>query len=212
MNCLVARETESPPSASHSSLALQAAVAHIRPDPEKMWYPACPNLVQENKRSCNKKLTDNGGGQWMCNTCGSVPQGPVYRYILTVQLQDTSGTAYATLFDAEGAQLLGKTANEMAHMVEQSGGSGGPDFDAVLKETNFKCVCRALHCCISSAMTRTSPASRLCREMLFSIKIKMEYIRDEQRLKGTVVKMRPIEYAKECRALLDVISKFPQSF
>jgi hypothetical protein len=43
------------------------------------------------------------------------------------------------------------------------------------------------------------------------VRVKMELVKDEQRIKGTVVKVRPVEHAKECRALLDVIKKFPQS-
>ena len=39
----------------------------------------------------------------------------------------------------------------------------------------------------------------------------METVKEEQRIKGTIVKIRPIEYAKEARVLLDAIAKFPPS-
>jgi hypothetical protein len=107
-----------------------------------MWYPACPTQVDgaSGKRSCNKKLIDQGG-MWTCNNCGGV-EGPVFRYILSATLQDTSGSAYATLFDAEGAQLLGKTANEMQQLAAVGGGSGSnpPEFDSVIKGALFSCV------------------------------------------------------------------------
>ena len=48
------------------------------------------------------------------------------------------------------------------------------------------------------------------REFLFTVRVKMELIKEEKRLKGTVVKIIPISYPKECKALLDNIRKFPQ--
>ncbi len=36
----------------------------------------------------------------------------------------------------------------------------------------------------------------------------MESIREEQRLKASVIGMRPVEYGKECRLLLDAIKMY----
>jgi replication factor A1 len=39
-----------------------------RKDADKLWYPACK--AQRDNRTCQKKITDGGGGQWQCDICG----------------------------------------------------------------------------------------------------------------------------------------------
>ena len=171
------------PNSTGSLLIIKASVLSVRAEPDKMWYPACPTVNGE--RTCNKKLSDQGGGTWVCNTCGNVP-GPVFRYILSVQLVDATGANFVTAFDAEAQQLLGKSAAEMHEFVETVGGAGNPcpNFDAVIKDAGVK-------------------------EMLFTVRVKMELVRDENRIKGTVIKVRSLDYAKESRVLLEAIKKYP---
>ena len=52
---------------------------------------------------------------------------------------------------------------------------------------------------------------RSFRDVLVTLKSKMEPIKDEQKMKTTVVKVRPLEgdmLVKECRALINVIAKY----
>lgn len=131
-----------PPPPALPSRVPQASVAHIRSEADKMWYPACPNMVSENKRSCNKKMVDGGDGNWSCPNCGPSSAGPTYRYILSVQLQDTTGMAFTTFFDQEGTQLLGKSASDMNVIAQEGGGAGAssPAFEAVIKDALFRYV------------------------------------------------------------------------
>ena len=49
------------------------------------------------------------------------------------------------------------------------------------------------------------------KDYLCTVKSKMESVKDEQRLKLTVVKLRPLEndtQLKECRVLIDAIKKY----
>jgi replication factor A1 len=161
---------------------VKASIMTIRADPDKLWYPACPQA--RDGRTCNKKLTDNGG-MWACNACGEVPAGPSYRYIMSAQLSDASGANYVTLFDAEATAVVGKDANTLHAMVAASAAAGGTnaELESIMREATFK-------------------------EYLFSVKVKMETVRDEQRVKGTVVKVRPLDYAREARVLLEGIKKY----
>ena len=87
----------------------------------------------------------------------------------------------------EGAALLGRTANDLREVVIAGGGAGegNPEFERVLKGALF-------------------------RDFFFTVKVKMEYVKDEQRIKGTVIKLAPVHYGRECRALLSAIKLFPQ--
>lgn len=161
---------------------VKASIMTIRADPDKLWYPACSQ--NRDGRTCNKKLTDNGG-MWSCNSCGEVPQGPSYRYIMSAQLADASGANYVTLFDAEATAVVGKDANTLHKIVSDAAAAGATnaELESILREATFK-------------------------EYLFSVKVKMETVRDEQRVKGTVMKVRPLDYARETRVLLEGIKKY----
>ena len=76
---------------------VRSTVEIFRTD-KPLWYPACK--ASRNDRQCQKKLTDNGGGAWICGECGH-QDAPEYRYILPVRLYDTSSSTIATLFNAE---------------------------------------------------------------------------------------------------------------
>ena len=89
---------------------IKATIHNIkRDDVGRMTYPACPATV--DGRTCNKKLTLQGESMWSCERCGV--QTPSYRYILSAQMSDESGSEYVTLFDAEAKAFLGIEANDL---------------------------------------------------------------------------------------------------
>jgi len=104
---------------------------------------------------------------------------------MSAQLGDGTGQNYITLFDDSAVTLVGKSADELRAMQDAAGGNDAacPEFTYAIKDCLFK-------------------------EALFTIKLKMEMVKDEQRIKATVLKMRPIEFPRESRALLDAIKKF----
>lgn len=163
-------------------------------DPNKIWYAAC-NAVKDNGRMCQKKCVLHGG-MWSCADGCLLPTGqPSYRYILSGTLVDASGQEYATFFDGEAAQLLGKTAPELHADLTSSGlarEDGTIDASSLPGEYH--------------AFFKRS----LFREYLLTVKAKMEAGRDggENRLRTTVVKVREVDAAKESKALIAGLKKY----
>lgn len=94
-----------------ATVVVKATLVNVRSDADKLWYAACPNIVPGGggkDRSCNKKVTELGQNAWSCGNCGMLGEnvGPVYRYIMSAQIGDATGTNYVTLFDQEATQLL----------------------------------------------------------------------------------------------------------
>jgi len=103
---------------------------------------------------------------------------------MSVQLGDGTGQNYVTLFDEQAAVIVGKSADDLrAYMDPDGGDSGSPAFLSIMRACNFQ-------------------------EALFTIKVKMEMVKDEQRIKGSVVKLRQVEYPRESRSLLEAIKKY----
>lgn len=66
---------------------------------ENIAYPAC--TLQYNGKQCNKKVTDNGGGdgpnRWFCERCNANCEAE-FRYMLSIQIEDHSGKEWVTAF------------------------------------------------------------------------------------------------------------------
>lgn len=81
------------------------------------YYPACSHQVDDGRgktRSCNKKLTDEGG-IWHCMSGHSCEQ-PCYRYLFRARVTDHSGMLEVNSFDEGGKKLFGCDANELAEL------------------------------------------------------------------------------------------------
>jgi len=131
---------------------------------------------------CGKKLVLDMSGSWRCEKCAKNFAQPEYRYILPVSAVDHSGSEQFTMFNETAAMLLGQSAGDMCK-IKEDGESGQVMWDSVLQR----------------ARNRT---------FMFRVRVKMESIREEQRLKASVIGMRPVEYGKECRLLLDAIKMY----
>lgn len=103
---------------------------------------------------------------------------------MSVQLGDGTGQNYVTLFDEHAAVVVGKSADELRALQDpDAGDAASPAFLSAMRACNFQ-------------------------EALFTIKIKMEMVKDEQRIKATAVKLRQVEYPRESRSLLEAIKKY----
>lgn len=151
-------------------------------DVSRMMYPACPGILPEG-RTCNKKLMSASGDLWSCERGCQITE-PRYRYILSATIGDASGQEYVTLFDEDATKLLGRPANEI-HGLQQEVGPGHihPEVETL--------ILGLLH-----------------KEFLFTLKGKMEMVKEEQRVKYTVIKLREIDYARECKTLLAAIQNY----
>jgi replication factor A1 len=133
-------------------------------------YPACPT------EGCNKKVTEEGTGQWHCEKCQKTYPACVWRYSLQVQVSDHTGSAWVTMFNNEAEQVFGVRAEDLVTWRKNN----DPAFEAA--------VARALF-----------------QERVFAIRAREETFNDEQRQKLQVNKVHPIEYVRDARALLNDI-------
>ncbi len=172
-----------------SLLVVKATIKHIRNDVEKISYPAC-RTVKDGGRQCNKKLENTGGG-WQCPNCGQV-EGPEHRYMLSTCLQDASGDNFATIFDQEAIALLGMKADALLQLSGVQPGSDGAGGEP------------------SAGYMRVFQ-QQLFTQHLFTIRVKLDNYKDEQKLSATVIKMRPLKGAllvQECASLVAQIKKY----
>eukprot|EP00884_Botryococcus_braunii_P015981 jgi/Botrbrau1/3066/Bobra.0070s0059.1 len=83
---------------------------------ENMSYPACPLTNPATNNSCNKKMMNNDGGpQWWCERCQQSAV-PVWRYMLSIQITDHTGTEWFTAFQEAGETLLGVPAGRLKEL------------------------------------------------------------------------------------------------
>lgn len=170
---------------------IKACITNIRTDdPNKLWYPSCGSVSQSmDGKPCLKKATlDPSTNTWACDKGCHVEQ-PIYRYILTASVTDCTGQEFATFFDQEGAQVLGRSANDMCSEVVSASLAA------------------------STAMPEDSAFSQTIREAYFkdyllTVKAKTEMVRDEAKLKFSIVRVKDIEYARECKVLAAGIKKY----
>lgn len=140
---------------------------------ENLYYPAC--TLKNGERQCQKKLIDSGGGDWYCERC-QLRSEPEWRYIMSMTVNDHTGSRWVTAFQEAGTEILGMTANEL-HSRE-----GTVEHEQILQNSTF-------------------------RKMTFKLKIAEETYQDETRVKLTVIRAEEMNYAEECKKLLDYISK-----
>ncbi|CAE7454415.1 RPA1C, partial [Symbiodinium sp. KB8] len=155
------------------------------------WYPANPD-ADETGRKTYKKLTDAGDGTWIDERTGKRHSEPEWRYVLNVGLGDETGTVYATCFNETAEVLLGKSATEMHAMYAASIPPGGAVEGAEIADPAWN-------------STFDKP---LFTQWLFTLKVKVERVNDEERTRTSVVRMTPINYASECQSLHEAIAKF----
>jgi len=95
---------------------VQATILLIKHDEQApLYYMSCPT------QGCNKKVVeDQQTGMWYCAKCSNSFRESNARYILNVKISDDTLSDFATVFDDAGIQLLGKKANEIRQMRENS--------------------------------------------------------------------------------------------
>jgi len=119
-----------------------ATVTYVRSD--NMYYPSCPNVVSRSSGKegpCMKRVTqEEQGGHWYCEKCMRSTPTPDYRYVLSVAVNDLSGSLYVNAFQEMGKELLGMDANDL------KGIEGSKEYDRVLKGATFRRLKLRLKC------------------------------------------------------------------
>jgi len=88
-----------------------------------VYYPACSK--------CNKKV-NQVGDVWRCEHCDANYDTPDYRYILSCNASDHTGSQWINSFDDVAKQLLGIDAKTLNEQRDE------PAYDAVFDEAVFK--------------------------------------------------------------------------
>lgn len=92
---------------------LKATVVYVRAD-GTIAYPAC------RSEGCNKKVVEEHPGEWRCERCDKKFPAPEWRFILSVNVSDWTGSLWLSCFDDVGRLLFGQTADEVVE-VKDSG-------------------------------------------------------------------------------------------
>ncbi|CAI0441900.1 unnamed protein product [Linum tenue] len=158
-------------------ISVNAAVVFIKQD--NFCYTACPLMLGD--RQCNKKVTNNGDGRWRCDRCEQSVDECDYRYILSLQIQDHTGSTWLTAFQESAEELMGISAKDLYFMKFEKQDDDG--FSKVLRRVMFV-------------------------RYIFKLKVKEETFSDEQRVKSTLVKADKVNYGSLSKTFLGLMENF----
>ncbi|RMX48537.1 hypothetical protein pdam_00021595 [Pocillopora damicornis] len=149
----------------------KATVLYMKKD--NCLYKACPTA------ECNKKVIDEGDGNYRCEKCNKTYPNFKYRLMLLTNLADFTGNHWVTCFQETAELLLKITADELGQMRD----SGDEcSFDQIFQEANFKTY-------------------------IFKIRAKMETYNDETRVKCTAAGVSPLDIMQEGKRMIAEIQK-----
>jgi replication factor A1 len=125
------------------------------------------------------KVTQTTDGNWQCDRCQRTYQECSHKWIFSGTVADDTSSTWVSIFDDQAMVLFGgATADEAFAQFENQ------DF----YDSHFA---KAVH-----------------TEWILKCKVKSEMVNEEPRLKAQVVRMDPVDYAAECRDMLNEIQKF----
>ena len=119
-------------------------------------------------------------GAGACERCNTEQSERNYRYILSLNFSDSTGSQWITMFDSEGIQFMGMSANKLALIKE---GEGDDIYANQLRKPLFQ-------------------------SYNLVVRSKMEMVQDETKLKSVVLHIEPVNYTLESYMILDAISRY----
>ncbi|CAI7918178.1 unnamed protein product [Closterium sp. NIES-54] len=145
---------------------------------DNCYYPACPLMTAEGRQCQKKVVQDSNGDGWYCEKCGRATPTCDFRYILSFQLQDHTGMTWLSAFQEVSEEMLKTPASEINRWREENDLRAGEVF-----------------------------ANAQWSQWVVKLKVREETWQDEAKVKCTVVKAEPVNYAAESRVLLDYIGR-----
>ena len=144
---------------------------------ESFSYPAC--TLSNNGKQCNKKLVDQtgDGSSWMCERCGATAT-PEHRYILQCQVADYTDSHWVTAFNEAGPEILGVAAGDLKEYSD----AGDDRFLQIMKDSQFK-------------------------QYVLKVKLNEDTYNDETKIRATVVRADPVDYAAELKWTMEGIKR-----
>ncbi|QDS71633.1 hypothetical protein FKW77_007381 [Venturia effusa] len=151
---------------------VKGTVVYIRQ--ENIYYPACAS------EDCNKKVVEVDPGSWRCEKCDRSFPKPQYRYVLSFNVADHTGSFWLSCFDEQARSMLGKTADEMNELKEAD---ETKTIEHIFQEAN-------------------------CKSYIFKVKAKMDTFRDEQKVRMSAMSVTPLNFKSECAKLTQMIKQY----
>jgi replication factor A1 len=133
-----------------------------------------------NDRPCQKKVAQSANGDWLCDKCNIYLPKPSLRYVVTMRVNDHSGSNWFSCFNDVATELIGHSADTLAAWKENKNEAA---FEQAFVNATF-------------------------RQLKFRIRAKHETYMDETRVKFHVMNATPINFAEESRSLVDTIRKY----
>jgi replication factor A1 len=109
---------------------IRASVVYVKNT--TVAYPACSTA------GCNKKVIEENPGAWWCEKCQATFPEPTYRYVLSVNVADHTGTVWLSLFDEAGQSVVGMTANEVMKVKAEDDENSTQHFMTIMQEATCK--------------------------------------------------------------------------
>lgn len=140
-------------------------------------YRGCPGKEGSDAK-CNKKLMDEGNGNYRCEKCDFHTPTFNWRLILNAQIADDTGAVYTTFFGEQGEQLLDLNAQDFGALLEDKEGSSEKAYEKAISGPIFK-------------------------EFILSNRATVDTYQDEQRVRIASTRLAEVNYANYAEKLLE---------
>lgn len=142
--------------------AVRATVMFFKED--TMMYESC------KEEGCTKKVYKNEFGEYRCEKCDKTSYDCNYRYMISVNISDSTGQLWGTLFNDQAVLLLGLTSDQFREMAEN---------DANQSQMFIK--------------------KFLYKDYIIKLRSRQDNYNDEVRIRYNISDMRPVNYAEEAK-------------
>ncbi|XP_055389395.1 replication protein A 70 kDa DNA-binding subunit-like [Condylostylus longicornis] len=130
-------------------------------------YKACPQT------ECNKKVIDEGNGNYRCEKCNALFTNFKYRLLLNLNIGDWTSTRWVSCFNEVAEIIVGKSAQDVGEYLEQN----SENVENIFEDVHFK-------------------------QFTFKLRSVLESYGDTQRTKITVLNVSPICYKEYNKYLI----------
>jgi len=153
---------------------IKATLSYMKHSPQP-WYNSCP------LEDCKKKVTQGFDNTWHCEKCNKSYPKCMNRYVMSTRFLDHTGQDWFSVFNEQGNELVGKTADELDSIKNEQG-------NEVLYEDAF--------------------ARANFQQCILRVRIKAENYNDENRVKKSIMELKKVDYVQESQKLIAAINLY----
>lgn len=129
---------------------------------------------------CSKKVMQDSSGEWQCEKCQKGFDQCMRRYILSMKVEDSTGQSWCSTFNDQGQQLVGLSADDLCLIGAEE---GEEKLKARLNQATFD-------------------------TFIFKVRSRREVVKDEPRLKTTILQVWRPDWTSECSQLVEAIGRY----